>query len=1570
MLAVTRHSFKLLALLLIVSVSSATRAEHGQFDKSEVNRAEEAFIFTPPGFDKPGKPAIASGADTAHLDVTIRDAATGRPTLCRVNVIGADGNYYEPKENSLGQFSLTSTWPESLAGNRPSKAPIRYFGHFFYTNGQFTVDVPAGKVRIEVWKGFEYRPAVLTSKVSAGASPKLQLSIARRADVAREGWYSGDMHLHFDRTSDADEKIIYDLMEAEDIRFGNILCYNENTSGYRGMMPEQVAPQRRGLGAKSIARRGDYHIISGQEYRNGVFGHLNLYLRDRLVLEGRELDPNVGPLFGTIGAETQAHGGYAFHAHGGYALEIWADLVQRATNGVELLQFGIYRGIGLDGWYHVLGAGFRFPGYGASDYPACRKLGDCRTYVHIAGQPNFVDWLRGAAEGRSFMTSGPLLLLDVDGHLPGDTITTRDGRPRTVRARVRVMTEESPVTDVQLVVNGRVVETLKAERRPGQSQRLEMTVPVVLNESSWIAACAFSKSPSGNADAEAHTNPVYVHLDGKPPFHAADVDWLIARIDEQIADHEARSAVEKSMPIDYFRRSRAILEEMKAKGAAVATVAAPPAPTSPQPAAAQIKPPGTPVEQSLAEFLKPVPAKSPKEAERLFDTLHGFRMELVAHEPDVTDPVAACFDENGGMYVAEMIDYPYRPKEGAKPLGRVRYLQDKDEDGRYETSSIFADELAWPTGVVCWKGGVYVAAAPDVWYLKDEDGDGCADVRTKVFTGFGDRNQQGGVNNLAWHVDHTIYGSASTNGGDVRPADTPDATPIVLSDRDFRFDPVSGRFETISGSRQFGNAFDDWFNRFLCSESEPCYHVVLPQHYLARNPHLAVPTALNDLCQGVTKIFRTSPIEAWRQVRSGRRLALGERSPDSAGLSHNVIDAGAGLQVYRGHAYPSEYRGDSFIGCSQNNLVHRRKLTQDGATFRSERADPDAEFVRTVDTWFRPVNTINAPDGTLYILDMSREVIESIHIAHDVVAHLDLTSGRDKGRIYRLAPPGFKAPPQPKLGNATTAELAGHLEHPSGWWRDTASRLIYERQDRSIVPLLRKRLTESPFDVGRMHILWALEGLDAIAEADLLAGLADASAGVREHALRLAESRLEKHPALVEKVLALADDPVARVRFQAAFTLGDTDDPRAVEALARIARRDGGDHWMRTAVLSSCATKADQLAAALLKDPSFLALPTANVWLDDLATIVGAREQNDEVAWVLDSAAALPAASPAPLAVVLGLGKGLQRGGHTLETIHPALSGDSAALVDRLMREADSSARDSQAAADARRQAVQLLGYSGADTTPDTMLEMIVTGEDESVQLAALAVLGRHREERIAERLASVCRNETPRVQSEIITLLASRREWIGPLLAACERGDVTSGLIPQPTQTELLKSDDEAIRQRAERLFGAASPRAEVIARYSAATELTADAAHGNAVFERECVACHRLGERGNEVGPNLALVRNRTPEAMVEAILDPNRNVAPNYVSYVVVDDSGRSTTGLVTSETATSITLARDKGVTETIQKQNIEAMKSTGTSLMPEGLEKTIDPQSMADLLAFLQSVQYDIGTLPDFAEPKK
>lgn len=1545
-------------------------AQRGQFDKTPVNPIDEAYVFTPPGFNQPGKPATVDGANKVLLDVTIVDRASGKPTPCRVNVVGPDGNFYQPADNPLRSFSLTGTWPEALAGNRPGKAPIRYFGHFFYTNGTFRVEVPAGPVRIEAAKGFEYQCESCVVLGEPGTTQAVELKLTHVAPLAAEGWHGGDPHLHFIRTSDTEEKTIFDLLEAEDIRLGMILCYNENTSGYPGLMPELVTPQLRGLGKRSIARRGDYQIISGQEYRSGLLGHLLLLGRDRLTLDGVKIDPNIGPMFGSIGAETRAAGGVSFQAHGGYAQEIWADAVQENIDGVELLQFGIYRGIGLQGWYRILNTGFRFPGIGACDYPACRKLGDCRTYVQIDGEPTFDAWLRGAAAGRSFMTSGPLLLLDVGGKGPGDILATSDAKPLTLPARITVRSPSARVSDVQLVVNGQVVKALKLPPGEPQPQVIELETSLALTEPSWIAARAYSQSPTGSADAESHTNPVYVYLDGKCPYRETDLDWLAARLDEQIEDHAARGVPEKATAVEYFRRSREILAGIRRQGGRLAGDNTANKAAKPAHGDAKDPKPGVTQGESLSEVLKSVPARSPAEAEASFETLGGFRMQLVAHEPDVVDPVAACFDENGGMYVCEMIDYPYRPKEGETPLGRVRYLEDTDDDGRYDRSSVFADHIVWPTGVVCWQGGVYVAAAPDLWYLKDTDGDRRADQKQKVLTGFGDRNQQGGANNLAWHVDHKIYGSGSTNGGAILPAGKASEPPILLSGRDFRFDPRTARFETVTGSRQFGNAFDDWFERFLCSESKPAYHVVLPQYYLARNPHLALPTAIQDLAPGVTTIFRTSPIEKWREIRSSRRLAAGERAATSAGLSHNVIDAAAGPAVYRGHAYPAEYLGQYFIGCSQNNLIHRRALKPHGATFSSARIDADTEFVRTTDTWFRPVNCVNAPDGTLYVLDMSREVIESIHIADDVVAHLDLTNGRDKGRVYRLAPPGFKPPPQPRLGKATTTQLVATLEHPSGWWRDTASRLLFERQDRSAVEPLRSQLRTSKSDVGRMHTLWALEGLNALADEDLALGLADPLPGVRQHALRLAEPRLSESSSLLTAALGLANGADPRVRFQAALTLGESDDSRVVAALASIATRDADDPWIRPAVLSSSVLRSDLLLLALTRQADFLSKPSAAAWLEDLATIVGDRNLSSEITRTLKVLAASDLTAAHRMAVLLGLGAGVQRSGGTLDSL---MTQDNEAIADLLTVTLDAAvatAIDTQASLAERQQAVRLLGYAGLARARQPLTALLTPQQPEALQLLAVRTLARSSDADLAAPLVAAWLGSTPSVQEEIIAALASRQVWVGALLDACAAGDIKPAQVPRATRASLLSHSNALLRQRAEQLFGSGtSPRAEVVARYRAALTLEADATRGDQVYQRECVACHRLGERGFQVGPNLALIRNRTPEALLEAIMDPNREVQPNYVNYIVVDDSGRTLTGLLQAETAASVTLARDKGVTETIQKQNIEQLRSTGQSLMPEGLEKTLDPQGLADLLAFLRQVQYDIGTLPDFVPPK-
>ena len=265
------------------------------------------------------------------------------------------------------------------------------------------------------------------------------------------------------------------------------------------------------------------------------------------------------------------------------------------------------------------------------------------------------------------------------------------------------------------------------------------------------------------------------------------------------------------------------------------------------------------------------------------------------------------------------------------------------------------------------------------------------------------------MNNLKWGLDHKIYGSTAENGGEIRPGDRPDANRLSVNGRDFRFDPVTGEFEAITGTVQFGNSFDDWGNRFLCNESQPLLQPVLRRHYLARNPYLAVPTAIQDIAGGSVPIFRISPIERWRHIRSSRRIAHSERSRDSAGASHHVVDAAAGVTIYRGSAYPAEYL---------RQRLRRRRPEQPCASpdvstptaRRSRQSGPartETEFVRSSDNWFRPVNFVNAPDGTLYVLDMSREILEAIHIPLDVVKHLDLKSGRNQGRIYRHRTLGF-----------------------------------------------------------------------------------------------------------------------------------------------------------------------------------------------------------------------------------------------------------------------------------------------------------------------------------------------------------------------------------------------------------------------------------------------------------------------------------------------------------------------------------------------------------------------------------
>ena len=460
---------------------------------------DDRYVVTPPGFHNPGVVKVASGSLTGRLQLQVRDLGTEQLTACRINVIGPDGNYYQPEPNRLSPYSLTGQWPQSGNGNRQGKAPIRYLGRFFYTTREVEVIVPAGLIRIEVWKGFEYSPISKTIEIAPGETKHETILLARTVPMAAYGYYSGDPHLHFPRRNESDNQVILDLLEAEDIHFGAVLAYNEPAGQYSGAMDSMAAPQFNGLGEPSTLRRGMTWITSGQEYRSTTYGHLNLYWCDELVLKGQKVNANNWPLYGQLGREARRAGGFSVYAHGGYSQAIYSDFVQRNVDAVELLQFGIYRGIELDDWYRILNIGYQFPCVGASDYPACRKLGDCQTYVHLAQEANFACWLKGAIEGRSFVTTGPLLLLEVDGQVPGNIIRQTGTGPLHVHVRIRARSEVAPLQNIQLVVNGKAVLDYAVAPRSGNNQWVELERDLEIKQSSWIAARATGKGPSGRS---------------------------------------------------------------------------------------------------------------------------------------------------------------------------------------------------------------------------------------------------------------------------------------------------------------------------------------------------------------------------------------------------------------------------------------------------------------------------------------------------------------------------------------------------------------------------------------------------------------------------------------------------------------------------------------------------------------------------------------------------------------------------------------------------------------------------------------------------------------------------------------------------------------------------------------------------------------------------------------------------------------------------------------------------------------------------------------------------------------
>jgi putative membrane-bound dehydrogenase-like protein len=938
-------------------------------------------------------------------------------------------------------------------------------------------------------------------------------------------------------------------------------------------------------------------------------------------------------------------------------------------------------------------------------------------------------------------------------------------------------------------------------------------------------------------------------------------------------------------------------------------------------------------------------AKSPQASLNSIKIRPGFTVQQVAAEPLVLDPIAFDWGPDGKLWVVEMGDYPSGTDGKGQPGGVVRYLEDTDGDGLYDKSTVFLDNLNFPTGVIAWRNGILVTAAPDIFYAEDTDADGKADKRDVLFTGFTEGNQQHRINGLWRGLDNWLYGANGHSGGKVKSLKTGKVTNI--SGRDFRIRPDEGIIETTTGQSQFGRTQDDFGNWFGCENPNPIYHFVLDDRYLRRNPNYAPPQTIFESSPQYPEVFPISP-----QV---------ERFNDFH--TQNRITSACGITIYRDDLFGPHFAGNAFTCEPVHNLILRSVLKPVGVTFKAERFidEQNVEFLASSDNWSRPTMVRAGPDGALWYADMYRHVIEHPEwIPRAWQDRLDLRAGHDMGRIYRVYPIGATPRAIPRLGALDTPALVATLNSPSGWQRDFAQQLLIHRADPAAVPLLKQALTDSDNPLFRLHALCTLNGLKALDEDTLLTGLQDKHPGVRRHAIRLSEPLLNQSANLTTTLTRLVIDDDLHVRMQLAYSLGEWHAPNAGRALGEIAAASSEDPFILAAVMTSLtADNLEPMAKTLLASNR----PLDTLLVSDLLRQSIAFKRPTVTATLLDRITA-PANGDTfaewQLGTLATLLDALDRTGGSLKSLanadEPLKS--SVARLGQLFSAARALASNESAPAHWRRLAIDLLarGFDHRDDDLKTLSSLLSPQTPDQLQSAAITSIARQRDPAAAKLLLNRWKRLTPARRDQVIDAMLGRESWTKLLLDSVENESIRPTDIDATRRQRLLFHQSRTISDRATTLFAQTinPDRDKLIDQFRPALSLEGDPQKGATTFTNVCATCHKLNDVGHPVGPDLAALGNQSAESLLIAILDPNRAVQANYADYLAETRDGRTVNGILVEETATSVTILAANAERHQILRSDLKVLRSTGLSLMPEGLESNLTPQDLADLLAHVRS----------------
>lgn len=640
-------------------------------------------------------------------------------------------------------------------------------------------------------------------------------------------------------------------------------------------------------------------------------------------------------------------------------------------------------------------------------------------------------------------------------------------------------------------------------------------------------------------------------------------------------------------------------------------------------------------------------ALSPAESAKTFQLREEFGIEPVVAEPDVLSPVDLVFDASGNAFVVEMGDYPYDAQPG-RFKGRIRLLKDTDGDGKIDKSYVFADGLPSATSVLPYKDGLIVCAAPDILLLRDTNGDFKADTREILFTGFFAKNSEAQITSMRYGIDNWIYANNSGQAGMITSPLRPDMPPLNVAGGNFRFRLDKKLFEVESGNGQFGLAMDEWGHRFYTQNTLHIQQSPIAWRYLHRHNYLPSFRSDVNISDHELEMFQKSATPYWRQQRSDRRQAKYDSL--KTGFNEYARDhftGASGGTFYGGDGFPEAFKGNIFTGEVSGNLIHRDVLTHANGspafTATRDAAEKDREFLASTDTWFRPANLTTGPDGYLYVVDMYRQHIETpVSIPEDLKKDMDFANGEQYGRIWRIFPKQGKKRPVtlPDLRTKTPAELVALLEHPNQWWRLNAQRILVEKQDKSMTAALLQMATTHADPRTRLHAIYTLEALDGLNEAIVRKALSDAHAGVREHAVILAE----KYPAFLPEIIRLVNDTAPQVAYQATLSAGQFNGKEALAALANATEKQSENASWRLAVLSSEGGSSPEMLQLLASRGDFFKATTPGKLklIEDFGYVTEARNGKNEMVSLLELLNS-PAVSSDPQWAVAGL-TGLSKG--------------------------------------------------------------------------------------------------------------------------------------------------------------------------------------------------------------------------------------------------------------------------------------------------------------------------------------